>query len=54
MSAIETKVVHPYITKCKDYCEGKPIIKGTKFPVRSVVVYVLRQGMTPEELVTTF
>lgn len=54
MSAIEAKVAHPYISRRKDYCGGKPIIKGTKFPVRSVVVYVLRQGMTPEELVTTF
>ncbi|MCK6466881.1 MAG: DUF433 domain-containing protein [Candidatus Brocadia sinica] len=27
---------------------------GTKFPVRSVVFYVLRQGMTPEELVKEF
>ena len=27
---------------------------GTKFPVRSVVHYVLRQGMSPEELVKEF
>jgi uncharacterized protein (DUF433 family) len=30
------------------------VIAGTKFPVRSVVNYVLRQGMTPEELVAEF
>ena len=30
------------------------MIAGTKFPVRSVVNYVLRQGMTPEELVAEF
>jgi uncharacterized protein (DUF433 family) len=42
------------LTRRKDYCGGQPIIKGTKFPVRSVVAYVLQQGMTPEELVTLF
>ncbi len=30
------------------------MIAGTKFPVRSVVNYVLRQGMTPEELAAEF
>jgi uncharacterized protein (DUF433 family) len=30
------------------------VIAGTKFPVRSVVSYVLRQGVTPEELVAEF
>lgn len=52
--APRAKVAHPYITKRKGSCGGRPIIKGTKFPVRSVVAYVLRQGMTPEELVTLF
>jgi len=32
-------------------CGGVPVIRGTRFPVRSVVVYALRQGMTPEEIV---
>ena len=27
------------------------MIRGTRFPVRSVVVYVLRHGVTPEEMV---
>jgi uncharacterized protein (DUF433 family) len=30
------------------------VIAGTKFPVRSVVNHVLRQGMTPEELAAEF
>jgi uncharacterized protein (DUF433 family) len=30
------------------------VIAGTKFPVRSVVNYVLRQGIAPEELVAEF
>ncbi|KAA0245658.1 MAG: DUF433 domain-containing protein [Candidatus Brocadia sp. AMX2] len=38
----------------KTHCGGSPVIAGTKFPVRSVVFYVLRQGMTPEELVKEF
>ncbi len=45
---------HPYIVSLKSHCGGSPIIAQTKFPVRSVVFYVLRQGMTPEELVKEF
>lgn len=30
------------------------MVSGTKFPVRSIVQYVLRQGLTPEELVKEF
>lgn len=48
------KMDHPYIISRKDYCGGSPIIKGTKFPVRSIVNYVLRQGISPEELVGEF
>ncbi len=45
---------HPYITSEKDYCGGSPVIVESKFSVRSVVNYVLRQGVTPEELVKEF
>jgi uncharacterized protein (DUF433 family) len=44
-------VRHPYIHRRKGVCGGEPVIRGTRFPVRSVVVYVLRMGMTPEEMV---
>jgi uncharacterized protein (DUF433 family) len=54
MATVKAKIIHPHITKRKDYCGGQPIIKGTKFPVRAVVAYVLHQGMTPEELITAF
>lgn len=54
MTRAAEKVMHPYITSRKDYCGGSPIIKGTKFPVRSVINYVLRQGFSPEELVREF
>lgn len=30
------------------------MIAGTKFPVRSIVNYVLKQGLSPEELVKEF
>lgn len=54
MALAPAPVSHPYITRHRDYCGGEPIIKDTKFPVRSVVAYVLRQGVTPEELVALF
>lgn len=54
MTNLAEKMDHPYIVSHKDYCGGSPIIKGTKFPVRSVVNYVLRQGISPEELVGEF
>ncbi|MFA4830312.1 MAG: DUF433 domain-containing protein [Thermodesulfovibrionales bacterium] len=45
---------HPYIVSMKTHCGGSPVIAGTKFPVKSVVFYVLKQGMTPEELIKEF
>lgn len=47
MAKSALKVRHPH-------SGGSPVIAGTKFPVRSVVNYVLRQGMAPEELVAEF
>lgn len=52
--AQKVKPKHPYIVSLKSHCGGSPIIAGTKFPVRSVVFYGLKQGMTPEELVKEF
>ena len=54
MASSTLKVRHPHIVSRKGFCGGSPVIAGTKFPVRSVVNYVLRQGMTPEELVAEF
>jgi uncharacterized protein (DUF433 family) len=54
ITAQKIKLKHPYIITAKSHCGGAPIIAGTKFPVRSIVFYVLRQGMTPEELVKEF
>lgn len=52
--AQKLKIKHPYIMSIKTLCGGSPVIAGTKFPVRSVVFYILKQGMTPEELVREF
>jgi uncharacterized protein (DUF433 family) len=54
MTRTALKVRHPHIEVRKGFCGGSPVIAGTKFPVRSVVSYVLRQGMTPEELAAEF
>jgi len=46
--------MHPHITKNPDVCGGSPVIAGTRFPVMSVVFYILKIGLTPEELVEKF
>jgi len=52
--AKKARAKHPYIVSLKSHCGGKPVIAGTKFPVRAVAYYILKQGMTPEELVREF
>ena len=32
-------------------CGGEPVVRDTRFTVRSIVSYVLHQGMTVEEVV---
>jgi uncharacterized protein (DUF433 family) len=54
MVKVAAKINHPHITVDPQVCGGSPIVGGTRFPVRSVVYYVLRLGMTPEELVHKF
>lgn len=41
---------HPHIVQIKDVCGGKPIIKGTRTPVRSIVAYY-KLGLSVEEIV---
>ena len=48
------KVLHPHVSSNPRICGGSPVISGTRFPVRSVVAYVLRHGLTPEELIARF
>lgn len=47
-------ITHPHITTDPNICGGSPIITGTRFPVRSVVIYLLHYGLTPEELAARF
>ena len=54
MAQAATNIPHPYVERREGVCGGRPVLAGTRFPVRSVVAYVLRQGMTPEELVAEF
>ena len=48
---VKTKTEHPHIERRAGVCGGSPAIAGTRFPVRSVVDYVYRLEMTPEEMV---
>lgn len=54
MSLPSTRIVHPHVTISPDVCGGSPAIAGTRFPVRSVVHFVLRLGLTAEELADRF
>jgi uncharacterized protein (DUF433 family) len=47
------KTVHPYVTKKKGMQGGKPIIAGTRTPVRSVVFYH-KMGDPPEEILEKY
>jgi len=44
-----TKVEHAYIERVQGIQGGRPVIKGTRTPVRSIVMYH-RMGVTPEEI----
>ncbi len=43
------KIEHAYIETVQAVQGGRPVIKGTRTPVRSIVVYH-RMGVTPEEI----
>lgn len=45
---------HPYIAQRATVHGGEPVIRGTRIPVRTIVQYVLRQGIAPEALVKEF
>ncbi|MGQ9631098.1 MAG: DUF433 domain-containing protein [bacterium] len=46
---VNSKMKHPYITRVKGICGGRPIIDGTRTPVRSIVGYY-KMGMSVEEI----
>ena len=51
---MSTPIAHLHVERKPGFRGGKPIIRGTNFPLSAVMVYVLRHGMTPEELVGIF
>ncbi|MDH5718441.1 MAG: DUF433 domain-containing protein [Spirochaetia bacterium] len=51
MSQIQDTPKHAYIVENTEICEGEPVINGTRITVRSIVQYILYQGLTPEELI---
>ena len=53
-AGVKTEIAHPHVERRSGFRGGKPIIRGTNFPISAVVVYVLRHGMTPEEVVKVF
>jgi len=53
MAAHKKTVSHPYVERKKGVCGGRPVIKGTRFPVSSVVIHYQR-GLTAEEILQDF
>ena len=51
---IGQKALHAYIESRPNVQGGEPVIRGTRMPVRSVVHYVLQQGIPPETLAKEF
>jgi uncharacterized protein (DUF433 family) len=47
-------IKHAHVEQVPGVCGGRPVISGTRFPVNSVVTYILHMGKTPEELARDF
>ena len=54
MAKAVEKIDHYYVIRDPKIQGGEPIIRGTRFHVRSVVFYVIKEGMLPEELAREF
>ena len=52
--AVAQKTQHPYVVSRSHVQGGEPTIRGTRVPVRTIVQYVLREGIPPEALVKEF
>lgn len=48
------KVLHPHIVSDPHTCGGSPRIEGTRITVRAIVICVLHQGMSPEEVLAHY
>ncbi len=50
MAARKKITSHPYVERKRGVCGGRPVIKGTRFPVSSIVIHYQR-GLTAEEII---
>ena len=46
---MSVQIIHPYVTEVEGVAGGKPVIRGTRTPVRSIVAYH-RMGNAAEEI----
>ena len=46
-----TETSHPYVTRSPDVCGGRPIVRGTRIPVQTIVGYY-KLGMSVDEILT--
>ncbi len=54
MPEVMEKTTYRHIIQNLKIQGGEPIIKNTRFPVRSIVFYIIKEGMLPEELAQEF
>ena len=54
MASAAHKSKHPHVAIVRAAGGNTAVVSGSRFPVRSVVNYVLKQGLSPEELVREF
>lgn len=47
-------VLHPHIASNPRVCGGRACLEGTRISVRTIVVYVLHHGVSPEELLVYY
>jgi uncharacterized protein (DUF433 family) len=50
---ISSEVIHPYIERRPDVQGGRPVVKGSRFPVSSIV-QSYRRGLPVEEILRAF
>ena len=44
------KIRHPYVTRKKGVCGGKPIVKGSRMKVAQIAIEYDRMGWSPNEI----
>ena len=50
----ELATTHPYITKTPGICGGRPVVRGTRIPVKVLVNHFLRQNDSIEYILAGF